>query len=684
MHTLSVQHIREQDYVLGKMTPEQERVLVAKHLLIWDGDHAFWQSRLAAGKENFDALVGNIFTDAEKAEFRAQDKLLLQIPELVPKINALEGMQTAGRRQGVIIPVGTEDAPDTEIIGHLVKDIQRKNHLEMELTATFTDGLVAGYPTFIFFERGAPGSDRKIEAYHENWDAAIPDPKFSRRDYSDATRLTRIRMFDRDQLLQRYSHRRKQIEADIRIGTIADALFAENSFNAGERDILFNQLTSAGDLWSRTGLTYVVERQHFVYINTVVWASPYTDKVEILPPEWSQQEINRWMEFHPEYQRIQKEVKVLWVTTSTASGILLENKQHWFQEGEFAAEIFIPRMWNNKVYGVVEFLKGSLKGRNVTKIEHLHSLRLANDDLMVVKEGSLVNPADAAKEKARVGGIIVRSRSSTQDDIHFPLNQREQLGWADMSEMFLMDLDRLSVDRNFEGGVQSSQESGRAIERRITQTQVKYSPYLTGINLTDLRCTRKILLMIPYTFTEYEIFRYVDPKNGKLKQVAFNEPTAFSWVGEGATAVKNNLCGARYDYVEAEGDNSVTAQEHELVVFNDILERLGRVSDSSIWPFLLSSVPNRMAQEFGRKLQEHFDAQAQAGNTPEPMKKTLAIKGEDLLFNRPVLQILVQEGILPPEILQSLPAAANPQAGSSMAPQGQAGVTPSPQMAMSE
>jgi hypothetical protein len=377
-------------------------------------------------------------------------------------------------------------------------------------------------------------------------------------------------------------------------------------------------------------------------------------------------------------------MKVLWVTTSTASGLLLENDRHWFQEGEFAAEIFVPRMWNNKIYGVVEFLKGSLKGRNVTKIEHLHSLRMANDDLMITKEGALVNPADAAKEKARVGGILVLSRNADPErDIKFPLNQREQLGWADMSETFLMDLDRLSVDRNFEGGVQSSQESGRAIERRISQTQVKYSPYLSAINLTDLRVTRKILLMIPYIWTEHEIFRYVDPKNGQLKQVAFNEPGSYSWVGEGVQSVKNNLCGARYDYVEAEGDNSATAQEHELVVFNEIMEQLGRLPEPSLWPFLLTSVPNRMAQEFGRKLQEHFDAQAAAGNQPEPMKKSLSIKGEDLLFNPRVIEILVQEGILPSGTTPTAPGAANPQAGSSSMPQGRPGLSPSPQMAMS-
>lgn len=682
--SISAREIREQDYPLGRANPDQERMIVAKNLILWDADHSFWSKKLSDGKSNFDALVGNIFSDAEKQEYTAQDKLILQIPELVPKINALEGMQIAGRREGVIVPVGGEDAPDTEIIGHLVKDIQRKNHLDMELTATFTDALVSSYPTWIWFEKTVDSDmNNKLEVFHEIWDAVLADPKFTRKDYSDAERLTRIRLMSKSQLIQKYPQRRKQIEGDLRVGNYSDTLFADQSgFTANERDTLFNQINSASDLYSRTGLVYVIERLHMVLIPTVVYASQYTDKVEILPPNWSQAEINRWMEFHPDYQRIEKEMRILWVTTCTATGLLLENNRHWFQEGEFPAEIYVPRMWNNKVYGVVEFLKGSLKGRNVTKIEHLHSLRMANDDLMVVKEGALVNAKDAATEKARTGGILVRSRFSNPDDIQFPLNHREQLGWADMSMTFLEDLDRLSVDRNFEGGVQSSQESGRAIERRISQTQVKYSPYLSSINLTNLRTTRKILLMIPYVHTEPEIFRYVDPMSNQPREVHLNEPQEYSWIGEGVARVRNNLCGARYDYVEAEGDNSVTAKEHELVVFTELLEQLGRITEIHVWPFLLTSVPNRMAQEFGRKLQEYFDAQAQAGNQPEPMKKSLSFKGEDLVHNPAVIEILVREGILGPEHLRATPGAANPRAGSSMPPQGQPGNQHSPQMAM--
>lgn len=668
---LSAATIREQDHELGeKDLPIQiQNAIVARSLLKWDNFQSFWSKRLQEGKENFDALVGNIFSESEREEYRRQDKILLQIPELVPKVNALEGMQINGRREGVIVPVGGEDAPDTEVIGHVVKAIQHRNHLDLELTASFTDGIVAGYPAVMWFEK-AMNYDLhpELDVFHEQWDAVLLDPKFSRRDFSDGEEVQRIRTMSRQQLLGAFPARRAAIEKMIPEGGTFDSssLNMEGGYTAAERDTIFNQVNSQGDLYSRTGLIYVVERNFFVMRKVTVYASQYSDQVELLPPEWTPAEVNRWKEFHPEYHAIEREMRILWVTTCTPTGLLLENKPHWFQENEFPCEIYIPRLWNNKVYGVVEFLKGSLKGRNVTKIEHLHSLRMSNDDLMIVKEGALVNAKDAAVEKGRTGGILVRSRFSSSDDISFPLNNREQLGWADMSMDFLGDIDRLSVDRNFEGGTQTSQESGRAIDKRITQTQVKYSPYLSTFNLFNLRVTRKILLMIPIVKTEHEILEYIDPKTKEHKSIELNAPQ-YDWIGDAVAHVKNNLAGAKYDYREAEGDNSVTAKEHEMLVFNDLLDRIAKIPQPELWPFLLSSVPNRMAQEFGQKLQEYFDAQA---NQPkeDPVKLSLALTGEDLLHNPRVIQLCVAKGILPPDSQpQSNPApGASPQGGAPM------------------
>lgn len=665
-------YIEEWKYSLDTMSPEVELAIAGKVLLVWDNWASFWAPEHKKGKKNWDYLVGRIFTEAERAEYEKQDKIILEIPELVPKVNALEGMQIAGSREGIIVPVGGEDAPDTEAIGHIVRSVKQKTRFSLESTACFTNGIVAGFPAFMFFEKAtAEELNTELWATAEPWDAILPDPNLSRLDLSDCEGLIRLRTMSRDRIREKYKHRRKEIDAKLRHGAFDPAVWKDgNAYDSSQRDTLFNQMNSAAAQLARSGTVYVIEWLHWVYQTIDVYVSPYTDKPEILPQEWTQQEVNRWKEFHPDYRQVQREMRVLWVTTITNTGLLLENRRHWFQEGEFPCEMYVPRQWNNKYYGVVEFLTSSLKGRNVTKIEHLHSLRMSNDDLMVVRDGTLVNPADAVFEKGRTGGIIVRSKSSQAEDISFPLNHREQLGWRDISEEFLEDINRLSVDRNFEGGTQTSQESGKAIQMRNTQVTMKYSPYLSTYNLFHLRATRKILLMIPHVWTEYAIFRYIDG-SGNPAELEVNKEEGYNWATGAAAKVKNNLCGARYDYMEAEGDNSVTAKEHELNVFNEIMERqLRNVPDVQFWPFLLASVPNRMAQDFGRKLQEYFDAQAEAGNQPEPMKKTLSITGEDVLHNPYVIAILQQEGILPPdaEAQSRPPQGAAPQGGDPGAP----------------
>lgn len=677
--------VREQDFPLvdGKMDPAVEQAIVAKQVTGYRYAHAYWAGALDAGHRYFRDLAGDIFSPAEKEWYKEQDKELVVIPELVPKINALEGMQIAARRKGTVIASGPEDAPDASIIDHILReDIHRKNNLEMELTRSFTDGIVTSFPQAIWFDRADPDSQgKRLDVYHDLWDATIPDPKFTRMDYSDGQIVRRVRTMTREQLLIRYPSRSDRINEMLPEGSSYDSLSIASFTNrdgSKDRSEIVQKLEASMTTFAQDGLIYVIETMFFVTKNVTVWVSPKTTKVEILPLEWSQAEINRWKEFHPNYTAVKRDVRILWVTTVTPFGIVLENKPHWFQEGEFPCEFYIPRMWNNKIRGVVEFLSGSLRGRNITKIEHLHSLRLSNDNLMLVKQGALQNPKAAAREKGRAGGILVLKPLANMNDVSFPLNQRENLGWRDMSEAFLGDLDRLSVDRNFEGGTQSSQESGRAIAQRISQTQNKHLAYLTSFNMFNLRVNRKAVMMIPYLWTEPEIFRYVDPEHPDegVKEVALNDPEEFSIMSGAATRIKNNLAGAHYDYVEVEGDNSPSAKEHEMLVFMDLLDHLGQIKEVELWPTLLASIPNAMAQKFGRLLEKRFDERAKASESrePDPAKVSLSIKGEQLM-DPMAIDVLREMGVLPKPTADQ-PTAAQPPAAAAPGAEVPEGIPP--------
>lgn len=669
--------IREQDYVLGEMTLEQEQAISAKNLLFWDGDQRFWATRINRGKDLFGTVIGDkIFTDKEKAEYARQDKMLLTIPELIPKLNALEGMQIAGRRPGVIISEGSEDAPDTEVATRILMNLQAANQLQAELTGAFINAMIASFPTFIFFDRPLDWTRKKtLEVYHEAWDAVLPDPTFRMVDLSDANRLTRVKaVAGQDRLIEMYPHREKAIRERIKEGKFDSSSFVGgNAFTADQRRTLYFQLNNAYDVFFRTGLIYVIERQHFVYKKATLWIAPGSEQPELLPPEWSEEEVQKWRQVNPQYQPVERMVRILWVTTCTSTGVLLENKAHWYQENEFAAEMYVPKMLDNMPFGIVEFLAGSVKMKNAARIEHLHSLRMVNDNVLKTKEGAVKNAQDLATESGRVGGKIVIDKDFEMDDVQYMENRRENMGWADLSAAAQDDIDRLFMDRNIEGGVQSSQESGKVVEKRIQQNQMKQQPYLSTYNLFDLRVHRKALRMLPYVMTEPQIMRYIDEKN-QVGEVELNMPEEFDWATGAVTRIKNNLAGAKYDYRATHGDESQTGKEFELQQFSEVLQNVLPQVEMQFWPFLLSTVPNRLAQEFGRKIQAHLDAMASAPKT-EPIKKTLSIAGKDILYNPMVQEILRAEGLqLTPQNPQSGAAAPQPPGAANQpappAPQG--------------
>lgn len=642
-------NIREQEYVLGKMTEDQERTLAAKNLVIYENDSRFWSPNLELGRTCFDYVNGDIFTAAEKADYNKKEKIIITNPELIPKLNALEAMQISARKTGVTVAQGPEDAPDVELINRLLINIQQDTNFAQESRQSFLDGMISSFPSWMWFCKSYDwAKNRSIDIFHPAWDSILPEPHFKRTDYFDGNRVTRLCLYDKENLKRDYKHRAKEIEAKIQMPQFEAGTYGSTLYTSAQRDILFNQAKTASQAYDSTGQILVIERNHFVYVDADVWVSPDSEKPEILPEEWTEEEVAKWQQTNPKYEKVNRNVRVLWVTTCTSTGMLLENARHWYQENEFPCEIYIPKMLNNKPHGMVEYLRGPLKGKNVARIEHLHSLRLANDNVIKVKAGSVENARDLPAEIAKSGGIVVINEDADMTDVEFVQNRREQTAWNDASNEFQGDMDRIFMDRNVEGGSQSSQESGKAIKQRIEQGQSKQAPYFDTYDSFDLRCIRKILNMIPYVFTEYFMLRYIKEDNTEAT-AEFNVPTDFDWTTGAVTKVKNNLAGAKYDYREAHGDNSITGREFELKVFQDVLKNiLPSMPDTSLWPSLLLSIPNRLANEFGRKIQKQLDAQAEQG--PEAPKMSFSFTGEDLLYNPIAQGILQQSGYQVPQV----------------------------------
>jgi hypothetical protein len=676
--------IKEEDYVLGSNIEDRETeiAIAGRNTLFWDEYSRFWQPAMLKGRECWDYVVGDYFSQTELDDYALKEKIVLKIPGLINKVGALESMQLTGRRNGVVVSVGAEDAPDTEAINYVLQAIQRENNVATEKTMTFLDAIVTGYPSFMWFEKDYNWDKGKhLLAYHEHWDAVMPDPYFSRSDLQDCRRIIRIRLASKEEMQIFYPKRAEVIEREIHEGTHPRDYFAQQTFSSAERDSLFAQINSAQDSFNQTGKMYIIESTFFVYVPVPVWWDTQTGDYLMLPPEWDAAAIKEWKAANPQMKQTVRDVRLLWTTASAQSGLLLENNRHWFQKNEFPCEMFIPKMWNNKPYGVIEFLRGTTKGEAVADIEHLHSLRMVNDDLTILQENSIINAQDLTREKGRTGGVVVvRDGVPVGEAISFPLaGKRENVGWNEFSDKMRNNTDRLSTNPNFEGRAETSQESGKAIDRRNKQTQNKFAGDLNSYHDFDLRVTRKELLMIPSIYTANKIFRHINAKNEQVT-TEVNRVTERDLMSGVPTRIMNNLAGAKYDYIPAVTDDSLNAREFELSQFIEILQNvLPQMPDASFWPFLLDSVGNRYATEFASKIREKVEAEANQPEPPQPMKKTLSINSEDLLHNPLVQEILANEGIIRGPMPQQQQSQVSPE-GDMMppAPAGQPQPQPQP------
>jgi hypothetical protein len=661
---------REDELVIGKMSYSQEMLLCSKNLITWQNYNNFWRPALDKGLKCWRYVMGDVLSDDEKSDLKLKQKLIIQVAELVPKMNALIGMQIQQAKPGRVIGEEGTDAPDAAVADRMLKIIERENEANIEYSDCYKDAMVTSFPSVLFFDRSMNDmQEQRLDMWHDPWDSFLPDPNFKRYDLKDASTLIRVRSITTEKLIQMWPHRANEIMRKMPDNRETYDSWSSALYTSEDRDTLFSSTIVANEFYARTGLIYVIERLHYIHKETKVYLSENSSTPQILPPDWTPEEIEKWKQENPDFKAVLLDVDLLWVTTCTSNNVLLENGPHWFQNSEWPCEIFVPQFMNNKPTGLVEFLLDNLKLGIFADIEQIQSIRLSNDNLMIVKEGVLVNAEDAASEKARAGGMLVLGEDADMEDISFPQNRRENAAYRELKLQTLDTNDRMSVERAFQGGLSTSQQSGKSIEAQVKQTENKYSPYINNFNAFLIRCRKKILKMIPSVYTEEHVWRYINEDDGGKTQEEFttNSPQ-YNLAGD-ITKFYNNLDGAVFDYIATFGDDSISGKMQELNDFIEIFRTSLPSMPQESWAQLLISMPNRLAQEFGKKLMEQEQAAAEKGPERDPMSISLSLTGDDLLYSPAAKAVLAQEGIEIPE--GTLTNPQKPQAEEQNIPQEQ-------------
>lgn len=564
----------------------------------------YWNPYFVKGRECQRYLVGDILSKEEIEEFESQDKLAVQVPEALPKINAIIGMLSDTAKDGVVVANQGEDAAGSDVVNIILKAIERDNRLRRKELQAAQDTIVTSVPTWMWMDGYDPYDPEEVglNLDLQPWDSVLVDPAWRDPQLRDIRFIQRIKQLSLEQIEETYP------DASHTLATLSTSdpiVFNYITADATERNSLNERVRESREAYSRTGLINVIEMLSWVRRNTSIWFSESTGETHIPPATWTEEQKQEWVSMNPGFVEITSRERILWVHTVTMSGELLASGPHWLQIGRLPCVPYVAGVIDNQFVGLLEFSRATLKAGVYAKSEWIHSIRTGNNNLWKVHDGAVSDIEEFQDQRTRPGGTIVVSAGADMDEVQKVENSNPQNAYMDWKQNEEDTLARLLVERNFEGGMQTSQESAKAISARIQQVISRLSPLVYGWHEFRMNLRRLLVKAIPYTYTFNKVFRYMDPSDGMVVAEVNKEVQD---IGNNITHVLNNLNGADYDYIETEADNSVTGSEHERMIFREFMESYGNMLPEVIAEIAMS-YPSTTVQKFGRSLKEKQENQ---------------------------------------------------------------------------
>ena len=664
---------------LGEISPDDERKLSAFLLNLFEAHRRFWAPSQEIGQSVVDAIGGDLFTAAARAEMRMQKKAPIEIPEGWPKFQAMVGVAILSMKSGGIIPQRGEDAPNEEMMGIISKIIDNELNLQALREACVRDAYATGCPQFIIFDKPTKNlTGKTMDAFRPSWKAGFLDPLCrDTQGLSDCRSIAFQSLWTKDELLRKFPHRKPQIE-DAFKGVSTFGENADTGLTSDQRTTLFTAVETGKTEVETLGRVSVNEIYSMVTQRVTVYSSPKSEKPIVLQAEdgtaWDQERVNSWLQQNPDWKPIEMDVDILWVSSVLMTGQVMENRPHWFQEGRFPIACLVLQWHDDKPVTPLQFAKQNWQLQAIAKTEHIHSIRLSTDGLTLVREGAISNEADLTWELTRPGGMVIVKKGVSFDQALYRVpNGREQVAWRDAFMEAQLANERLTVDRNLEGGAQSSQESSKAIQLRVTQMQNKSVQAQRSVNAFARQITQIKLDMIPKLVTEEQAFRYIDETNGQrsIKEIVVNQ-TETDFLGDPLRII-NNLDGAKYDVVEVDEDDSPTGREADINAFAFIMQNLLPGVAPEFYSDFLGQIPNPIAQKIAKKLKERMEAQANAPKQVDA-KLTGTLDLSKVMYDPVAREAAVKAGFLDEQTAASL-GAMQPGATAAPAPQP-TGATP--------
>jgi hypothetical protein len=208
-------------------------------------------------------------------------------------------------------------------------------------------------------------------------------------------------------------------------------------------------------------------------------------------------------------------------------------------------------------------------------------------------------------------------------------------------------LDRQTVERNFEGGAQASQESSRVVGARIAQTLSKLQFFLKGYNPMRMGIRRKTVKALSFCFPNEKVLRLMDPNNGSAPQEeTVNQPVEYDINGDAIRTI-NRLDLGDFDFAFTDADTSINGKAIERDIMNDFLKFSTNMPPEMVIP-AAKAYPSTAVQQYGAELEAMKQQQMNAPPPPPQPKVSLSISSADI-GTEATLTVMRDQGLLPAE-----------------------------------
>jgi len=618
----------------------------------------FWTPDLQRGERLFNSYDGKILTETQRTVYEEiESKVVIEPPIMKSPIRALLGQIIRAKRSGVVITEeGDYDDPfmsvdETKTVNITLKDLEKKTKEDMKIRDAVHDALISCYINVLLWQKRIPTGDNPLKYTLRKlpWNSCVFGPiNFREPDCSDINELVFFELRSMAELIEAFPEQESNIVDHWGSGKIEETQICnimhwdstqdsrDISYIKGIIDAARINIRGPGGLVPTFQRIFQIKSKQEVWVNV----TPYDDNEEnkslfeedtyvVLPENWSEKRKNEWIEKNRDKYDgpYEKEVITLWNTVFTASGLVLYNDKHWFQDcGKLPATFIIPCMVNGRPSGPAIDMEPDALRNCVAQIEYLDDMRKGSGQILFTKEGYLTKESaeNITEEANKSLGVVVLSKDSPSVADGYRIEKRQpNTAWRDYGEFAKQNMyENTRLNETMQGEA-APRQAAIAKETEIAQALIVSAIYMDNFNHQWQNHQNMKLAMIPYIYDEsMQIVSAYDEEIKEDVTTMLNVPTYNQVTGE-REDVLNDLTSRKYKWKISPVDDSPTAKvrmmQDALLIINGAFGPLMQGDPSGkFFATFLSALDNPMLNKAGKALEKDAQArQQQAGQAAQ-------------------------------------------------------------------